>query len=146
MPSEQLNEIALQAIRSRIDQFQSALSVTINQVSALLSGTKNSEDDQTVALGLFAKHRVNSEKFAAFTAKPQPIDVAVQAPIRAAQQVLIELLSQGDALFIINAEQGRGLGHQLSVRLALIGRAFAAARVIDLAKNGAYKEDKHAAA
>ncbi len=42
-------------------------------------------------------------------------------------------------------DEGRGLGHTLSVRLAFIGRAFAAARVVDLAKNGAYKEDKHAA-
>jgi hypothetical protein len=55
------------------------------------------------------------------------------------------LLAEGDDLFVIQTEAGKGLGHQLSVRLAKIGRAFAAARVVDLAKNGAYKEDKHAA-
>ena len=33
----------------------------------------------------------------------------------------------------------------MSVRLASIGRAFAAARIVDLAWSGAYKEDKHAA-
>jgi hypothetical protein len=144
MPSEKRNEIALQAIRAQIDRFRSALSVTSNQVKALLSGPKCTEDDQTVALGLFAKDKVNSEKFASFTAKNHPLDVAAEVPISAAQEVLISLLSQGDKLFIIDAEKGSELGHQLSVRLASIGRAFAAARIIDLAKNGAYKEDKHA--
>ena len=37
------------------------------------------------------------------------------------------------------------LGRQVGIRLADIGCAFAAARVIELAKSGAYKEDKHAA-
>ena len=54
-------------------------------------------------------------------------------------------LTVSDDLFVIKAETGKGLGHQLSVRLAKIGTAFAAARVVDMAKNGAYKEDKHAA-
>jgi hypothetical protein len=65
--------------------------------------------------------------------------------VHAAQDVLKSLLAEGDDLFIINMTEGRGLGHSLSVRLASIGRAFAAARIVDLAKNGAYKEDKHAA-
>jgi len=64
--------------------------------------------------------------------------------VRAAQEVLKSLLAQGDDLFIVETEPGKGLGHQLSVRLAQIGCAFAAARVIDLAKSGAYKQDKHA--
>lgn len=144
MPSEKRNEIALQAIRAQIDRFRSTLLVTSNQVKALLSGTKDSDDDQSVALGLFAKDKVNSERFASFAAKNHPLDAATEVPIRAAQQVLISLLSQGDSLFIIDVDKGEELGHQLSARLASIGRAFAAARVIGLAKNGAYKEHKHA--
>ena len=145
MASEERRALALNAVRSRIELFHSALTVTTNQVQALLAGSGDTEADKSEALGYFAKGKVNMERFNSFTAKAARIDTATEAPVRAAQEVLKSLLAQGDDLFIIEAENGRGLGHQLSVRLATIGRAFAAARVIDLAKNGAYKEDKHAA-
>ena len=145
MPSDERKGIALDAIRPRIEQFHSALTVTADQVRGLLAGSGNAEDDQSEALGFFAKGKVNIERFASFTPRAARIDAAAEAPIRAAQEVLKSLLAQGDELFIIQTEEGKGLGHQLSVRLASIGRAFAAARVIDMAKSGAYKEDKHAA-
>ena len=144
MPSEERNAIALEAIRPRIDMFQAALTVTINQVRGLLAGSHNTAEDQSASLGKFAQGKVNLDRFAAFTPKVAKIDAEVEAPVRAAQEVLKSLLAQGDDLFIVKTESGRGLGHQLSVRLAQIGCAFAAARVIDLAKSGAYKEDKHA--
>lgn len=144
MASEEKSAIALEAIRPRIEMFQSALTVTINQVRGLLAGTGNTSDDQSAALGKFAKGKVNLDRFSTFTPKAASIDPEVEAPVRAAQKVLKSLLAQGDDLFIVKTEGGRGLGHQLSVRLAHIGRAFAAARVIDMAKNGSYKEDKHA--
>ena len=145
MPSDERKQIALDAIRPRIEQFHSALAVTADQVRGLLAGSNNTEDDQSEALGFFAKGKVNIERFASFTPGAARIDAAADVPIRAAQKVLKSLLAQGDELFIIQTEEGKGLGHQLSVRLASIGRAFAAARVIDMAKRGAYKEDKHAA-
>jgi len=145
MPSDERKGIALDAVRPRIEQFHSALTVTIDQVRGLLAGSGNAEDDQSVALGFFAKGKVNIERFASFAPRAARIDAAAEAPMRAAQKVLKSLLAQGDDLFVIETEEGKGLGHQLSVRLASIGRAFAAARVVDLAKSGAYKEDKHAA-
>ena len=111
----------------------------------MLAGSGNRSDDQNEALGFFAKGKVDMERFASFTPKAARIESEAEAPVRAAQEVLKSLLAEGDDLFIIESEDGRGLGHQLSVRFASIGRAFAAARVVELAKNGAYKEDKHAA-
>jgi hypothetical protein len=119
--------------------------VTANQVRGLLASSDNTEADKAEALGQFAKGRMNLERFNSFTQKDSGIDNTMEAPIRAAEQVLKALLDEGDELFIVRTEEGKGLGHTLSVRLASIGRAFAAARVVDLAKNGAYKEDKHAA-
>jgi hypothetical protein len=88
---------------------------------------------------------MDMDRFNTFAPKARVIDAESEAPVRAAQEVLKSLLEQGDDLFVVDMDEGRGLGHTLSVRLASIGRAFAAARVVDLAKNGAYKEDKHAA-
>jgi hypothetical protein len=145
MSSEEQMVRALDAVRSRIDQFHSALIVTSDQVRGLLAGTGSTETDQNETLGFFAKGKMNLERFSTFAPKAPRIDADAEAPVRAAQAVLKSLLSEGDDLFVIKTQPGRGLGHQLSVRLAHIGRAFAAARVVDLAKNGAYKEDKHAA-
>lgn len=145
MPSEERKALALEAVRSRIEQFHASLTVTANQVRGLLASSDNTEADKAEALGDFAKGKVDFERFNSFTQKAPTVDTSVEAPIRAAEEVLNSLLAEGDDLFIIRTEPGKGLGHQLSVRLASIGRAFAAARVVDLAKNGAYKEDKHAA-
>jgi hypothetical protein len=144
MPSEERSALALQAIRPRIDMFHAALTVTVNQVSGLLAGTRSAADDQSAALGNFAKGKVNLAQFEKFTRKATGMTPEVEIPVRAAEKVLRSLLAEGDDLFIVKIPEGRGLGHSLSVKLAHIGRAFAAARVIDLAKNGAYKEDKHA--
>jgi len=145
MPFEERKAIALDAVRPRIEQFHSALTVTAEQVRGLLAGSGNTAADQNETLGYFAKGKVNMERFASFAPKAPRIEADAEAPVRAAQEVLKSLLAEGDDLFVIQTTPGRGLGHQLSVRLAHIGRAFAAARVVDLAKNGAYKEDKHAA-
>lgn len=145
MPSEDRKAIALEAVRPRIEQFHAALTITAEQVRGMLAASNNTEADQNESLGFFAKGKVNMERFASFAPKAPRIESDAEAPIRAAQEVLKSLLAEGDDLFHVKGVEGRGLGHQLSVRLAHIGRAFAAARIVDLAKNGAYKEDKHAA-
>ena len=142
---EECKAAALEAVRPNIDQFHSALTVTTNQVRGLLAGSGNTGADKAEALGQFAKGKVNMERFNAFTPRGPRIEADAEAPVRDAEKVLKSLLEQGNNLFVIDTVPGRGLGHQLSVRLASIGRAFAAARIVDLAKNGAYKEDKHAA-
>lgn len=145
MQFEEKNACALDAVRTRIDQFHAALTVTSGQVRGMLSASNNTEEDRSETLGFFAKGKVNLERFNSFAPKTRRIEADAEAPVRAAYEVLKSLLAEGDNLFIIDMDEGKGLGHSLSVRLASIGRAFAAARVVDLAKNGAYKEDKHAA-
>jgi len=144
MQSEEQKACALGAVRSRIDQFHAALTVTYEQVRGLLAGTGDAEADRSEALGFFARGKVNLERFNAFAPTARRIEAQAEAPVRAALEVLGSLLAEGDNLFILNIEEGRGLGHSLGMRLAHIGRAFAAARIVELAKNGAYKEDKHA--
>ena len=145
MQFEERKACALDAVRPRIDQFHAALTLTAEQVRGMLSASNNTEADRSEALGYFAKGKVNMERFNSFAPKTPRVEATAEAPVRAAQEVLRSLLAEGDSLFVIDMTEGKGLGHSLSVRLAHIGRAFAAARVVDLAKNGAYKEDKHAA-
>jgi len=144
MPSDQRKELALQAIRPRIEIFQSALTVTINQVQGLLTGAGETSDDQSASLGKFAQGRVDTGRFASFTRRSAHIDTEAEGPVRTAHEVLKSLLAQADELFILQIRAGKSLGEQLGARLAHIGRAFAAARIVDLARSSAYKEDKHA--
>jgi hypothetical protein len=145
MPSEERKGIALEAIRPCIDRFKSAVAKTSEDIRALLGGTGNAPDDQTAALGFFARGHVDVERFSVFTPKSARIAEAAEAPTRAAQAVLDGLLEKGDELFVLALEEGEELASRLPERLAEIGRAFSAAHVVELAARGAYKEAEHAA-
>jgi len=145
MVSEERKSIALEAIRPRVELFHAAVATTTNEVRGLLSGTGDTADDQAVALGYFAQGKVDIERFAAFTPRAVRIESAAEAPIRAAQDVMNALLAMQDELFVLQVEAGEDLSVKVGDRLALIGRVFAAARVIELAQRGEFREEEHAA-
>jgi hypothetical protein len=145
MASDERKQIALDAISSRAELFRSAVAAAADQVRGLLVGTGNVAEDHSVALGKFAQGRVDFDRFASFTPRATRIDAVAETPIRAAQDVLKSLLEQGDDLFVLQVERGGNLSCQIRRRLSSIGRVFAAARVVDLAKRGQYKEEEHAA-
>lgn len=144
MPSEDRTHTALEAIRPRLEQFHSALAVTSEEIRGLLSGRVESSEDQSVALGKFASGHVDVERFSRFTKQAARVDGTAEGPIRAAQGVLDKLLQQGDELFILKLPEGANLSELVDHRLSVIGLAFAAAHVVDLAKRGLYREQEHA--
>ena len=143
MPSEQLSKIALEAIRPRLEMFHSAIAVTPEDIRGLLSGSGESSDDQSIALGHFAKGHVDVERFSAFSKQSSRVDSEAEKPIRAAQDVLKKLLHESDELFVLKLAPGDNLATMVDHRLAVIGLAFAAAHVVDLAKRGKYREEEH---
>ncbi|MBT8053807.1 MAG: hypothetical protein HKN57_08355 [Xanthomonadales bacterium] len=144
MPSEDRTAIALEAIRPRTELYHSAVATTLEQVSGLLAGTGESPEDQSIALGDFARGHVNVERFSTFTRGSAKIDPSAEQPMRAAQQALNELLRKGNSLFVLKLMEGANLGVQVAKRLATIGTAFSAAHVIELARRGQFSEDRHA--
>lgn len=143
MPSEDRTTIALEAIRPRTELFHSAVATTTEEIRGLLAGTGEAHDDQSVALGAFAAGHVDVDRFSSFTRRSSRLDGVAEKPIRAAQSVLNKLLENGDELFVLKLAEGSNLGSQVEERLAVIGLAFAAARVTDLAKRGMYREEEH---
>jgi hypothetical protein len=144
MPSEDRKSTALDAIRPRIERFQAAVTTTADEIRGLLAGTGDVAADQSAALGFFAQGRVNVDRFSSFTPKAARIDETAEAPTQAAQEVLNALLALGDKLFVLRAEEGSDLGAQVAERLAQIGRAFAAAHVVELSQRSQYREEEHA--
>lgn len=145
MPSEERRAVGLAAIRPGIEQFHAAVARTAEEVRGLLAGTGDTADDQTAALGFFARGHVDVERFSAFTRRPARIDETSAAPIRLAQQVMDGLLARGDELFVLALREGEELGSAVAARLAEIGRVFAAAHVVERAQRGEYREAEHAA-
>ena len=144
MPSEERKGVALAAIRPCIDRFNSAVAKTSEAIRALLAGTGSAPDDQTAALGFFARGHVDVDRFAMFTPKSARIAEAAEAPTRAAQAVLDDLLARGDELFVLTIGEGEELASRVGERLADIGRVFSAAHAVELAQRGEYKETEHA--
>jgi len=62
MPTEERRALALEAIRPRIEMFHAALTVTIDQVRGLLAGSGNTADDQSAALGKFARGKMDLDR------------------------------------------------------------------------------------
>ena len=143
MPSEDRTTIALNAIRPSVERFRSAVATTAEEIRGLLAGTGETHDDQTVALGAFASGHVDVDRFSAFTRPTARVDSDAQAPIAAAQSVLNKLLENGEDLFVLNLADGANLGAQVAEHLSVVGLAFAAAHVTDLAKRGEYREAEH---
>lgn len=145
MPSEERRGVALDAIRPGIERFHAAVTKTAEQVRGLLAGAGETADDQSAALGFFARGRVDVERFSTFTRRPARIDEGAAAPIRLAQQVMDGVLARGDELFVLAVQEGQELGCAVATRLAEIGRVFAAAHVVERAQRGEYREAEHAA-
>lgn len=143
MPSEDRTTIALEAIRPRLELFKSAVAVTVEDIRGLLAGGGESGEDQTVALGKFASGHVDVDRFSSFTRSSARVDSDAEVPIRAARDVLGKLLKEGDDLFVLKLPEGTNLAAAVSRRLTVIGLAFAAAHVTDLAKRGQYKAEEH---
>ncbi|MEE4216857.1 MAG: hypothetical protein V2I48_04560, partial [Xanthomonadales bacterium] len=143
MPSEDRSKIALESIRPRLELFHSAIAVTTEEIRGLLSGSGESRDDQSIALGHFAKGHVDVERFSAFSKKSSRVDTEAEKPIRAARDVLNRLLHESDELFVLRLAEGDNLATLVDHRLAVIGLAFAAAHVVDLAKRGKYRDEEH---
>ena len=144
MPSEDRMGIALDAIRPCIERFNAAVAKTGEQVRGLLAGAGGTPDDQTAALGFFARGKVDLNRFSEFMPKSARIDQASEGPTRAAQEVLDSLLARGDELFVLTLQEGEDLGSRVAERLANIGRAFSAAHVVELAHRGKYRQEEHA--
>jgi len=144
MPSEEKRGVALQAIRPSIDRFHTAVVKTSDVIRSLLGGGGDAPDDQTAALGFFARGHVDVDRFSVFTPKQARIAEAAEAPTRAAHAVLDELLGRGDELFVLTLGEGEALVDRVAERLAEIGRVFSAAHVVELAQRGEYREGEHA--
>lgn len=148
MRSEELRTQALQAVARPRDVFRSAIAEAVDDVCALLARLRSegsgARERHARELGAFAAGRVDVERFAATFGYSASVNVDSLAVIDAARAVLEQIAGSGDDAFCVRLERGGDLRETVRTALGSLGRAFGAARTVQLARSGRYTAAEHA--
>jgi hypothetical protein len=139
MPSDPHMESALAAAASGCGDFYAGLATAVAQVESLLerrSAPASPPVERAVhELGAFAAERVDAERFARMFAERRAFDERSIERVERAHDLLQRLLARGGP-YVTRVTPGADPGAAVGAALAEVGRAFAAARSIELARNG----------
>ncbi len=148
MPSDERVKQALEVVSGRIENFRSSIAVTAEQVRGFLSTHRPSENGQVsrirAELGLFGTDRIDAERFAALLDTDSPTDSITIERIEQALDTLSKMGARKSDFFVVRVETGGHLRDTVARRLDELGRAFGAARVVNLSKTGKYQHSDHA--
>jgi hypothetical protein len=142
MPSEDLLPEILEALSKPIFEFRSALATTVEQVRGGLesqeTGGNGGLDNLTAELGQFAQGRIDLESFSHLVKQRAPLDRGALDRIKSAHAALLELAARREKLFHFSLKPGASLRDEVAHALSEVGRAFKAARVIELTRSGRF--------
>jgi hypothetical protein len=141
MPSEALAQGALAVLDGPRARFDETLTLSIEEIQGFLNTHRDPEQDQTgrVAqeLGTFAAGRIDVDRFAALLQETQSLDREVRHELEVALETLTRLKSRGEDLYVARVAPGGDLRDTVAKALSEVGRAFAAARLVEAARDGA---------
>lgn len=147
MPSEERTKQALQGLAASRDTFRSAVAEAVNGVDALLrrlrSEDQGARERHAAELGPFAAGRVDVERFAELFGSRAAADRDALAVMETGRCVLEAIAAGSDDAFVVRLERGGDLRGVVHAALGRLGRAFGAARTIQLARSGRYQEREH---
>jgi len=145
MPSEELLPAILEALSKPIFEFRSALATTVEQVRGGLETQESSNngglDNLSAELGQFAQGRIDLESFSHLVKKRAPLERGALDRIKSAHAALLELAARREKLFYFGLKPGTNLRDEVAHALSEVGRAFKAARVIELTRSGRFGAD-----
>lgn len=136
-------DAALQAVAAERSLFRSALAATLEQVRGMLASGTNGDHAQErlgAELGAFALGRIQMDRFSEIARPDIHYKKSVLTSIRHAQQILTATLALGDQLFFVEVEPNGDCYRTIEDALAISGRAFAAAYLVELIR--AAREDQ----
>lgn len=146
MPSD-ANRSALKAVAGARAAFHSAVATAVDQVQTYLSAHRSPVNGRSeraaVELGQFAAGRIDPDRFSSFFADGEEPDAETLARVEAAADVLAGISKDADDLYSVEVPSGGDLRDTVATALAEAGRAFGAARVVDLARTGRYDAATH---
>ena len=147
MLSDERASIALESLRSRVEQYRTAIASTRAQMSDYLAAHREHKTDRTdlaaTALGRFAGGRLDPNRFAAAFEGVRVLTSDDAERIERCIHTLDELLDAGDGLFICDVPSGSDVAAAIDQALARIGRAFGAALVFQTLKTQVFRDATH---
>jgi len=147
MPSDERDARILKELGHQVTAFESALATAVEQVRASVESRHRSVNGQPrvagAELGAFAAGRMDAERFVSLVSRPDDLDSITVDRIQNAYETLSGLLKEKDALLRADVAPGGSLRDTVAQALAHIGRAFGAARVVDLSRTGRYRPADH---
>jgi hypothetical protein len=152
MPSDKTTDErvgrAMDALANVREEYRSALVATNEELRGILESATGVVGEakavRTAAeLGEFAAGRIDVERFSAFEESGTPVEQSTAARLEAAARTLESLIEQGQDLHFVRLEEGAELRDAVSEALGRAGRAFGAARTVELARSGKYDQALH---
>lgn len=142
MPSDERTTLALRALARPIAAYRAAVVAVTERARGHLAIGGGAERTR-VELGQFAAGHIDPERFAKLFARGGDLDAMAERGVRHALDVLREIGDADDEIFLVSVPAGGRMSRVVASKLARLGRAFGAARVIELARAGAYRPAQH---
>jgi len=147
MPSDPRTAAALAALGGPRERFQSAVAATLEEVRVYLDTHWSAADDQleglAAELGPVGARHIDVHRMAGLVLGRPTAAPATRAVVARALDVLREVAAGGDAAYAVELPPGESLYSAATERLAELGRAMGAARVVDAARSGRYQPADH---
>jgi hypothetical protein len=145
MQSDPRTAAALAALTAQRENFRWALAAAVEQVGSFLDAQRAVEAEPAARtaqeLGVFASGRLDPERFATLFAEIGGLEAEALERMERARDLLARLLGRGSDLYVTRVSPGADLRAVVAAALAEVGRAFAAARTVELARAGALGPD-----
>lgn len=149
MPSDTRVAQALDALEEPIRAFRSTLANTSEQVRLLIS-TRLEHNGASIQgaraeFGEFAAGRIDADRMSHLLTRAERPGIEHGDLVIRSLDTCNELLARRESLFRVAVDEGEDLRGAVGRGLSEIGRAFGAARVVDLVSLGTYRESEHGA-
>jgi hypothetical protein len=140
MQSEELVRRALDALASPREAFRSAVVAAVDEIGARIAAEGVQPEERVERarheLGAFGGGRIDSARFASIFGASAVLDPGALTRLQRAHATLRRIAEQGDALLTVRVAPGADLYLAVTRALAEVGRAFGAARDVQLARSG----------
>ena len=148
MPSDERVGFALDTLAKARETFRSAVAVTAEEVRSLLESRSVAGGDRSSRLarelGSFAAGRIDPGRMAEVFAPPKRGAPFERVLLQQALGALSSIQERGDESFSLTLESGDKPVVEVRRVLSEIGRAFGAARVVELVRASQYRAGEHA--
>jgi hypothetical protein len=149
MPSDERVPQALEALAGARETFRAAVAAAAEEVRGFVAAHRSPADGAAERaareLGPFAAGRIDASRFGALFGGAEPLDAGGLEWLGRAHAVLGEAAGTDDRYFQADVPAGADLRNAVIAALGRAGRAFGAARVVELVRGRRFREMDHAA-